>query len=46
MSVEEYLAHISDAKRRADCEALAKIFSSATPKPPRMWGSAQGLRGY
>ena len=39
-SVEEYIAHISDAKRRADCEALVKIFSSATRKPPRMWGSA------
>jgi hypothetical protein len=39
-SVEEYLAHISDAKRRADCEALVKIFNSATRKPPRMWGSA------
>jgi hypothetical protein len=39
-SVEEYLANIGDAKRRADCEALVKIFKSATRKPPRMWGNA------
>jgi hypothetical protein len=39
-SVEEYLANIGDAKRRADCEALVKIFRSATRKPPRMWGNA------
>lgn len=39
-SVEVYLAQIGDAKRRADCEALIKIFSSATRKPPRMWGNA------
>ena len=39
-SVEEYLANIGDAKRRADCEALVKLFKSATRKPPRMWGNA------
>jgi hypothetical protein len=39
-SVEEYLANIADDRRRADCEALVKIFSSATRKPPKMWGSA------
>lgn len=39
-SVEEYLSQIGDAKRRAECEALVKIFRSATRKPPRMWGNA------
>jgi Domain of unknown function (DU1801) len=39
-SVEEYLANITDEARRADCEALVRIFSSATRKPPKMWGSA------
>lgn len=39
-SVEEYLAGIADEARRADCEALVRIFSSATRKPPKMWGSA------
>lgn len=39
-SVEEYLANIPDEARRADCEALVRIFSSATRKPPKMWGSA------
>jgi hypothetical protein len=39
-SVEQYLAQIGDAERRADCEALVKIFGSATRKPPKMWGDA------
>lgn len=39
-SVEKYLAAIDDPKRRADCEALVKIFSSATGKAPKMWGNA------
>jgi hypothetical protein len=39
-SVEEYLASITDEARRADCEALVRIFSSASRKPPKMWGSA------
>jgi hypothetical protein len=39
-SVEEYIANISDADRRSDCEALVQIFRSATRKPPKMWGSA------
>jgi hypothetical protein len=39
-SVADYIANISDANRRADCEALVRIFRAATGKPPKMWGSA------
>lgn len=39
-SVEEYIANIDDDGRRADCEALVRIFRSATAKPPKMWGTA------
>jgi hypothetical protein len=39
-SVEEYLANIGDETRRADCEALVKLMSGVTRKPPKMWGSS------
>jgi len=39
-SVEEYLANIGDETRRVDCEALVKLMSGVTRKPPKMWGSS------
>jgi len=39
-SVQAYLASIADARRRADCEALAKLMATATKHPPKMWGSS------
>jgi hypothetical protein len=35
-----FLAKVTDAKRRADAEALVKIFQRATGEKPVMWGSA------
>jgi hypothetical protein len=37
-SVDEYFANIADEGRRADCQALAKLMTSVTRKPPKMWG--------
>lgn len=39
-SVEDYLAAIDDAMRRADCEALVQLMSKVTGEPPKMWGSS------
>lgn len=39
-SVEGYLKKISNAKRRADCEALAALMAKATKQPATMWGTS------
>lgn len=38
--VETYLDAIEDPKRRADCDALAKLMRAVTKKRPVMWGSS------
>ena len=40
VSVASYFGSISDAARRKDCEALAKLMTKATKQPPKMWGSS------
>lgn len=46
-SPEKYLQAITDAGRRNDCEALAKMMSKATKHPPKMWGpSIVGFGSY
>lgn len=46
-SVAKYLGAIADPTRRADCEALAKLFTTATKFPPKMWGpSIVGFGSY
>jgi len=39
-SVEAYLGAITDAERRADCEALSAMMSRATGCEAVMWGTA------
>ena len=39
-NVQDYLAAIDDRSRRKDCEALAKLMTTATKHPPMMWGSS------
>lgn len=39
-SVERYLAAITDAGRRKDCEALSKLMSKVTKQPAKMWGTS------
>ena len=39
-NVQDYLAAIDDHSRRKDCEALAKLMTTATKHPPMMWGSS------
>jgi Domain of unknown function (DU1801) len=39
-SVAGYLAAIKDEGRRKDCEALAKLMSTVTGEPAKMWGAA------
>lgn len=39
-SVETYLQAITDAERRADCEALSAMMASATGCEAVMWGPA------
>lgn len=36
----DFLAKVSDPARRADAEALVRIFQKATGEKPVMWGSA------
>ena len=43
-SVEAYFAAITDATRRADCEALADLMQKATGEPAKMWGP--GIVGF
>lgn len=46
-SPEKYLKAITDAGRRKDCEALAKMMAKATKHPPKMWGpSIVGFGSY
>jgi hypothetical protein len=39
-SVERYIAAIEDEARRQDCEALAKLMTTATKQQPKMWGTS------
>ena len=39
-SVQNYLSAIGDDARRKDCQALAKLMTTATKQPPKMWGSS------
>lgn len=39
-SVAAYLAAITDATRRTDCEDLAKLLAKATKHPAKMWGTS------
>jgi len=39
-SVEDYIAAIEDEARRQDCEALAKLMTTATKQQPTMWGTS------
>jgi len=39
-SVPAFLAGISDAGMRADCEALVALMSEVTKAPPVMWGTS------
>jgi len=38
--VAGYLARITDASRRADCAALAAMFTEVTGEPPVLWGTS------
>jgi hypothetical protein len=40
LSVAEYIAHIPDESRRADCQRLVDLFQTVTNEPPVMWGAA------
>lgn len=37
-SVADYLAAIEDPRRRADCQAVAKLMEQLTKSKPEMWG--------
>lgn len=37
-SVDDFLNKISDAQRREDCFAVAKLMEEATGSKPKMWG--------
>jgi hypothetical protein len=39
-SVKAFIATISDAKKRADSEAILKLMGEVTKHEPKMWGSA------
>jgi len=39
-SVAEFLNQISDAERREDCFAVAKLMEEVTGSKPKMWGSS------
>ncbi|GAA1415549.1 DUF1801 domain-containing protein [Catellatospora coxensis] len=38
--VEEFLAGVADARRRADAQAVCELMEDVTGQPPAMWGSA------
>ncbi|MEU8007941.1 DUF1801 domain-containing protein [Catellatospora sp. NPDC049111] len=38
--VEEFLAGVADARRRADALAVCELMEDVTGQPPVMWGSA------
>ncbi|WP_426120115.1 DUF1801 domain-containing protein [Kocuria sp. LHG3120] len=44
--VEEYLAGVTPAKRRADAERLLPLFSRVTGQPAEMWGTIVGFGQY
>lgn len=37
-SVNDFIAGLGDARRRADCMTLVKMMQTASGKPARMWG--------
>src|SRR2546428_10204291 len=39
-SVESYFSAIEDEARRKDCQALAKLMTTATKEQPKMWGTS------
>ena len=39
-SVEAYFTAIDDEARRKDCQALARLMTSASREPARMWGTS------
>ena len=39
-SVASYLAAITDATRRKDCEDLVKLLAKTTKHPAKMWGTS------
>ncbi|GAA1384547.1 DUF1801 domain-containing protein [Catellatospora chokoriensis] len=39
-SVEEFLAGVTDARRRTDAQAVCELMEDVTGQPPVMWGSA------
>lgn len=43
-SVADFLNRISDAERRADCFAVAKMMEEITGEKPKMWGT--GIVGF
>ena len=46
-SVNDFLNKISDAQRREDCFAIAKLMEEATGSTPKMWGpSIVGFGSY
>ena len=46
-NVEIYLSAIEDESRRKDCEAFARLMTTATQQPAKMWGtSIFGFGGY
>ena len=46
-SVDEFLAAVKDAQRRADCLTVAKLMQQVTKAPPKMWGgSIVGFSDY
>jgi len=39
-SVPEFLEHIEDPKRKADCISISALMKKLTNSPPKMWGDA------
>ena len=47
LTAADFIARVPDPARRADAEALVKIFARATGEPPVMWGpSIVGFGAY
>jgi hypothetical protein len=40
LSVDEFLAVVPNATRRADAEVLARLMADVTGQPPAMWGTS------
>ena len=45
-SVDDYLAGVTPAKRRAEAERLVSLVAEATGEKPVMWGSIVGFGSY